>query len=82
MLQIFFNKHIYFFYTFIFMKKIIGVLLVSITLFSCSKDKQCYTCTFGTSNGVTPPSREYCGPLPTTFKDANGNELQSFCTPK
>jgi len=82
MLQIYFSKHIYFFYTFIFMKKLIGVLLVVITMVSCSKDKQCYTCTFGTSNGVTPPAKEYCGPMPATFKDASGNELQSFCTPK
>jgi hypothetical protein len=64
------------------MKKIIVLLLVVTTLFSCSKDKQCYTCTFGTSNGVTPPAKEYCGPMPVIFKDASGNELQSYCIPK
>lgn len=48
----------------------------------CSKNKECYTCTFGTINGVTPPAKDYCGPTPANFKDANGNDLQSFCTPK
>ena len=64
------------------MKKIAVILLLAISLFSCSKTKECYTCTFGTINGVTPPAKDYCGPTPANFKDANGNDLQSFCTPK
>jgi len=64
------------------MKKLLLILLIPVVA-SCTKDRgNCYNCTFGTSNGQQPPAIEYCGPMPHTFKDAQGNDLQSYCVPK
>jgi len=62
------------------MKKILLIVLVAAA--SCSKDKgQCYTCSFGTINGYTPPTEEYCGPMPY-IKKVNGNDITTYCIPK
>ncbi len=66
------------------MKRIILSVLITAALISCKKDNpgNCYDCTFGTVNGVTPPPQEYCGDMPHNFTDAQGNPLSSFCVPK
>jgi len=66
------------------MKKIIIALLISSALLSCKKEsaQSCYVCTFGTINGYTRPDEVYCGPMPHTWKDGSGNDIQSFCIPK
>jgi len=63
------------------MKKLILILILSASFYSCEKSGQCYTCTFGTVNGYTPPAEEYCGPIPYV-KKINGNEINTFCIPK
>lgn len=64
------------------MKKLITILLI-ILLSSCKKEQNiCYTCSFGTINGYTPPPTEWCGDPGHQFKDAQGNDMQSFCVPK
>lgn len=62
------------------MKYLLFILLV--VFVSCTKSGQCYTCTFGITNGYQPPPQQYCGPMPHYFKDAQGNDLQSFCNPE
>jgi len=64
------------------MKKLLIILLV-FALSSCRKEHTgCYVCSFGTINGVTPPPAEWCGDPGHQFKDAQGNDMQSFCVPK
>ena len=65
------------------MKKLILLLLIVITLVSCSKQSgQCYRCSFGIVDGYTRPSEVYCGTLPGNFKDAQGNDIPNSCIPK
>lgn len=59
------------------MKKYLVIAVITL-LASCSKEKQCYTCEFGTVNGVTPPKEDYCGPMPY-IKKINGVEFSTFC---
>lgn len=65
--------------------KIIFLFLLILLLSSCKKDKQCYSCQVGgTVNGVTYDYKvDYCEPdtMPVET-DANGNQLNMFCTPK
>ena len=73
------------------MKKLLIFVLIAAGITSCqkltleqklAKAGQCYTCTFGMINGQQPPPQDYCGPMPHNFKDAQGNDLQSFCNKK
>lgn len=62
--------------------KVILLLTVMFTLFSCKKDEgQCYNCTFGVVNGVQRPPEKWCGDPNHVFQDAEGNNLNSFCQP-
>lgn len=66
------------------MKKLIFALLITVSFAACKKDQgQCYHCTHGMSNGVPNPDTEFCGDVSTYKpKDAQGNDMQVFCTPK
>lgn len=61
------------------MKKLLFILLIASV--SCTKEKQCYECSFGVINGYQPPNEVYCGPMPYV-KKINGNEVNTFCFPK
>jgi hypothetical protein len=63
------------------MKKLLLIILIATSFTACKKQGQCYHCTFGTISGYTPPPEDYCGPLPYV-KKVNGNEVNTFCSPK
>jgi len=64
-------------------------LLLTITLFSCSKERTekdvCWKCTYATTNGSNYPDYNECNagedPKPPKM-DANGNSLAWLCSKK
>ena len=62
------------------MKKLL-ILLVTVSLLSCKKEKTCYECKFGIVNNVQRPDEVICDrdPRGEIFKDADGNNINSFC---
>jgi len=68
------------------MKKI-ALVLVTIALFSCAKEKAstCWTCTYSTTNGTVSAPYNECNngddPKPPSV-DANGNDLSWLCNKK
>lgn len=62
------------------MKKLLLVLIVF--SFACGKDKTCWECTVRQMNGTNTTEKVCNDGEQPTFKDANGNDLNSICNKK